>query len=39
MNKIDTVWKMKEFDNQVVKDLAYDLDIPSSVAQVLASRI
>jgi single-stranded-DNA-specific exonuclease len=38
MNKIDTVWKMKEFDNQVVKDLAYDLDIPGSVAQVLASR-
>ena len=38
MNKIETVWKMKDYEVAVVRELAYDLEIPSSVAHVLASR-
>ena len=38
MNKIDTVWKMKDYEVGVVRELAYDLEIPSSVAHVLATR-
>ena len=38
MNKIETVWKMKDYEVAVVRELAYDLEIPSAVAHVLASR-
>ena len=38
MDKIETIWKMRECSMQDVKELAYDLEIPISVAQVMITR-
>lgn len=36
--EINTIWQMKPCDMQIVKELAYDLEVPQSVAQVMVSR-
>ena len=38
MDKIETVWKMRECSMQDVKELAYELEIPIPVAQVMMTR-
>ena len=38
MDKIETVWKMRECSMQEVKELAYELEIPIPVAQVMLTR-
>ena len=38
MEEITTVWEMKKCDMQLVKELAYELAIPQSVAQVMVTR-
>ena len=38
MDRIQTVWKMRECSMQEVKELAYDLEIPIPVAQVMLTR-
>ena len=35
---METIWKIKECDKEVVRMLAYELDLPIPVAQVLAAR-
>jgi len=38
MDRIETVWKMRECSMQDVKELAYELEIPIPVAQVMLTR-
>jgi len=38
VSNIETVWQMREFDKQAAKELAYELDIPLSIAQIMAYR-
>ena len=38
MDRIETVWKMRTCNMQEVKELAYDLEIPIPVAQVMLTR-
>lgn len=37
-NEMNTIWQMKPCDMQIVKELAYELEVPQSVAQVMATR-
>ena len=37
-NEMNTIWQMKPCDMQIVKELAYELEVPQSVAQVMAAR-
>jgi single-stranded-DNA-specific exonuclease len=36
--EINTIWQMKPCDMQIVKELAYELEVPQSIAQVMVSR-
>jgi hypothetical protein len=38
VSNIETVWQMREFDKQAAKELAYELEIPLSIAQIMAYR-
>ena len=38
MDKIETVWKMRSCDMSSVKELACELEIPLSIAQVMMTR-
>ena len=38
MEEITTIWQMKPCDTQVVREIAYELEIPISVAQVMVTR-
>lgn len=38
MDKIETIWKLKTGNKQLIRELAYELDIPQSIAQVMVNR-
>ena len=38
MQKINTVWNIRPCDNSVCGELAYELEIPTPVARVMATR-
>ena len=38
MSKIETIWNLKKNDQAIVRELAYELDIPQSVAGVMVGR-
>ena len=38
MDKIETIWKIKNNNIELIRELAYELDIPQSLAQVMISR-
>jgi single-stranded-DNA-specific exonuclease len=38
MEEIKTIWQMKPCDTQVVREIAYEMELPMSVSQVMVSR-
>ncbi len=38
MEEIKTIWQMKPCDTQTVREIAYELELPLSVAQVMVTR-
>ena len=35
---METIWKLKKADNGLVDDLAFELEMPATIAKVLAVR-
>ena len=38
MEEINTIWQMKPCDTQIMREIAFELELPTSVAQVMVTR-